>query len=50
MDLSMVRQSWGRQTAASVRLFHGVGQVALATYRTAAAVGKLSSSVLRLLA
>jgi hypothetical protein len=37
-------------TAAGVRLFHGGGREARATYRTAAAVGKLPSSVLRLLA
>jgi hypothetical protein len=37
-------------TAVGVRLFHGCGREALATYRTAAAVGKSSSSAPRLLA
>jgi hypothetical protein len=37
-------------TAVGVRLFHGGGREALATHRAAAAVAKLLSSVLRLLA
>lgn len=35
-------------SAAGLRLFHGGGREALATYRTAAAVGRSSPSVLLL--